>query len=147
MSRDAQIASHLDTLRTQGFSSHRGMGSSDNARRGTSSRRSVHTALRRHAYAIFLPIAICLSLIRDPVFLVLPFALLLADATWVSLPLGSPFWLRPSPVVAIGIALATCGVAIEPIIKSSLIGVAMPGIPRAGPRTQTGVGDSVAGWA
>jgi hypothetical protein len=84
---------------------------------------------RRYAYAVFLPIATCLSismlLLKDPVFLVLPFALLLA-ITRVSLSPGSPFWLRPSPVVVMGIALSTCAVAIEPIIKGSFTGVVMP---------------------
>jgi hypothetical protein len=78
----------------------------------------------RHAYAIVLPVFICLAWPRDSIFLILPLALLLA-VTRVSLPARSPMRLQPSPAAVLGIAAATCAVATEPFIKGSFVGVTM----------------------
>jgi hypothetical protein len=80
---------------------------------------------RRHVFAVFLPIAICLPILGDPGFLVLPFALLLAIAR-VTLPPGSPVRLPPSALVVLGIVLSVCAVAIAPIVKGSFTASVIP---------------------
>jgi hypothetical protein len=79
---------------------------------------------RRHAFAIFLVAAVCLTS-RDAGFLVLPFALLLAILR-LTLPPGSSLQLRATPLILLGIAISTSAVAMEPLIKGSFTGVALP---------------------
>jgi hypothetical protein len=79
---------------------------------------------RRHAFAIFLVVAVCLTS-RDAGFLVLPFVLLLAILR-LTLPPGSSLQLRATPLILLGIAISISAVAMEPLIKGSFTGVALP---------------------
>ena len=79
---------------------------------------------RRHAFAIFLPFAVCV-ISPDAGFLVLPFVLLLAVLRLTSPP-DSSLQLRANLLTLSGIAIATSAVAIEPLIKGSFTGVVLP---------------------
>jgi hypothetical protein len=61
----------------------------------------------------------------DPLFIVLPFSLLLSLVR-IGLPSTSTLHLRPSIPAILAVAVATIAVGIEPLIKAGFIGVTFP---------------------
>ncbi|PYE16625.1 hypothetical protein C7410_12966 [Paraburkholderia silvatlantica] len=73
---------------------------------------------RRLAFLIVIPIAIALSYTRDPIFLTIPFALLVGVVR-LRLPIESKWHVQATPVSLLLLALATIAVAIMPLVKGS----------------------------
>jgi hypothetical protein len=78
---------------------------------------------RRQFMAFAGPIMVALCILLDPLFIVLPFSLLLIIVR-IGLPSTSTLHLRPSIPATLAIAVATIAVGIEPLVKGSFIGVA-----------------------
>lgn len=79
----------------------------------------------RQWWAVVLPFLVCLLVLRDAFFLVMPFFLLLA-VTRVTLSSTSMFHLKPSPLVIGGLAIATMAMGMGPIVKGSFSGTTFP---------------------
>lgn len=79
---------------------------------------------RPQVLALTIPVLVALSMEPDTLFIVLPFALLLAIVR-ITLPSTSPQHLRPGVPVISAVAIATIAVGMEPLIKGSFIGVAL----------------------
>jgi hypothetical protein len=86
---------------------------------------TAYPRLQYMAFAVPVMVVIVLGprfITHDPLFLVLPFSLLL-NIVRIGLPSTSTLHLRRSIPVVLAVAVATIAVGIEPLIKGSFIGV------------------------